>query len=369
MTELSPDNPTGMVNGENGSRRRKALFILVFVVLAGLVTATMWWMHNQKIVRTENAKVVGHIVDISSRVGGRLDQIAVQEQDTIHQGQLLAQLDSIPYYNTLGQAEAGLETAQANYAKLPTDIKSMYSLLTRAEEGVRTAEAGVKAKSIAVADARRAAEQTEKLFAQGAVSREQLDLSRSRLAAAEAALEAAQAEEASARASLLDAESKGESMQKTGSAIYLAQLKQAKAAVDMARYNLDQTAVKAPQDGIVLRIPVEQGENISPGQIIVTVCDLKNTWVVANIEENKINRIKVGQAVEVRIDAYPGQILAGKVEAIGGAAQSVFALIPAENTSGNFTKVVQRLPVKIKVEPASVILKPGMSAQVVIRTR
>lgn len=360
-------NSTG-ASGPNGARRKRTLIVLAVLMAAILVYALLWWSNNHNIIKTDNAKVTGNIIDVSSRIAGTLDSLAIEEHDYVKKGQLLAQLDSIPYQNALTQSQAGLETAQANYAKLPNDIQSMYSQLIRAEEAVRTAQAGVKAKTIACNDARRTAEHGELLYKQGGISREDLELVRSRLAAAEAALEAAEAEAASARAALADAESKRESMQKTGSITYLAQLKQAQAGLETAKYNLDQSSIKAPSDGMVLRIAAQEGENVSSGQTVVTICDLKKTWVVANIEEKKIDRIKVGQRVDVHIDAYPDEVFTGKVTAIGGAAQSVFALIPSESTSGNYTKVIQRIPIKIQVETKSVLLKPGLSAQIEIHT-
>lgn len=354
------------ISGLNGTRRRRTLIALAVLLAAIMVCVWLWWSNNHNIIRTDNAKVTGNIIDISSRVAGTLDSLAIEEHDYVKKGQLLAQLDSIPYQNALTQSQAGLEIAKANYDKLPNDIQSMYSQLIRAEEAVKTAQAGVKAKTVAYNDARRSAEHGELMYQQGGISKEELELLRSRLAAAEAALEAAEAEAAAAQASLADAESKKESMQKTGSATYLAQLKQAQAAWETARYNLDQSSIKAPSDGMVLRIAAQEGENVSSGQTVVTICDLNKTWVTANIEEKKIARIKVGDRVDIHIDAYPDEIFTGKVEAVGGAAQSVFALIPSENTSGNYTKVIQRIPVKIMVENKSILLKPGMSAQIEI---
>lgn len=369
MSEVPHNNSNALQGWSNGTRGRKAAVLLVVLLGVTMLAVLLWWQNHKNIVQTDNARVAANIVDISSRVGGTLETLLVKEQDHVQKGQLLAELDAVTYRNTLSQAEAGLETAQASYAKLPSEVKSMYTLLTRAEEGLHNAETGVKVKALACNDARRNAEQAQQLFNQGALSREQLEAAQSRLAAAELALESAQTEAASARASLADAEAKRESMQKTGAAIYLAQLKQAQAAVDTARYNLNQASLHAPSQGTILRLPVQPGENVSPGQTIATICDLNESWVVANLEEKVINRIKVGQRADIMIDAYPGEVFEGKVEGIAGAAQSVFALIPTENTSGNYTKVVQRLPVKISVKNRNLILKPGMSAQVKIYTR
>lgn len=113
---------------------------------------------------------------------------------------------------------------------------------------------------------------------------------------------------------------------------------------------------------------VQAGENLSANQIVLSICDLKSIWITANIDESKISRIKKGQPVDIKIDAYPGQTFKGKVEAIGNATQSSFSLLPTESSSGNFTKVMQRIPVKIAVISPAQLLKPGMSARIKIHT-
>ena len=113
---------------------------------------------------------------------------------------------------------------------------------------------------------------------------------------------------------------------------------------------------------------VQAGENVTSGQTIISICNLDETWISANIEEKKIARIKLGQKVEIRIDSYPGEVIPGRVDAVGNAAQSVFALISSESTSGNYTKVTQRLTIKIKPLDRKLVLKPGMSAQIKIYT-
>jgi multidrug resistance efflux pump len=121
-------------------------------------------------------------------------------------------------------------------------------------------------------------------------------------------------------------------------------------------------------DGTVIKIAVQPGENLTAGQAALTVSDLTRTWITANIEEKKISRVKDGQKAEVTIDAYPGKVFRGSVDTVGDASQSTFALIPTESSSGNFTKVTQRLQVKIEVENQGLLLKPGMSAIVKIHT-
>ncbi|MCR4400448.1 MAG: efflux RND transporter periplasmic adaptor subunit, partial [Syntrophomonadaceae bacterium] len=218
------------------------------------------------------------------------------------------------------------------------------------------------------ADSTRALQQAQALFDSGAVSREALDSATSRQRSARAALEAAQANAAAASASLEESLARLDSISRTGAPLYQAQVESARAAVKSAQLAWDNTMVKAPVGGTVVRIAAQTGENVAAGQTLLTLVDLETTWVVANIDEGKIGRIRPGQEVEVRIDAYPGRKLKGRVAEVGAATQSTFALIPAENTSGNYTKVSQRVPIRIRVERNGLVLKPGMSAVVKIHT-
>lgn len=145
-------------------------------------------------------------------------------------------------------------------------------------------------------------------------------------------------------------------------------MKQAQAAYDNAKLNYENSFIYATISGTVVRVPATIGENLSPGQPILSISDLNASWVVANIEETNYGRLHVGQKVDVRIDAYPGKVFAGKVTDVGGVTQSTFSLIPTQNDSGNFTKVTQRMPVKIEVNKEGLVLKPGMSAVIKIHT-
>jgi membrane fusion protein (multidrug efflux system) len=170
------------------------------------------------------------------------------------------------------------------------------------------------------------------------------------------------------QAVLVDSQAKLNSEDKTGDAIYLAQLQQAQAAFDTAQLNLTNSVIKAPVNGTVVQVAVKVGENVTAGQTILSISDLDNTWISANIEEDKYGRLQVGQAVQVQIDAYPGTTFSGQVSELGGAAQSTFALIPTTNTAGNYTKVTQYFSCKITVDKKGLVLKPGMSTVINIHT-
>ncbi|MGE5380162.1 MAG: HlyD family secretion protein [Methylocystaceae bacterium] len=361
------------INGDNGMpaapKGKRGMLILGVLVIAALVGGGIWWYSLRLAITTDNAKVTGDIVDISARTSGLLMQILVPEGEEVKTGQVLARLDDNQAKINLLQAEAALEIARANTSKLPADLTSAQAAVTKAKEAAISNEAQAKSAAITAEDAGRQLSKMQTLFNQGALAQESLDQARTRYETALANAEALKAAAASAQAAVTDAQAKMDTLGQTGSASYNAQYKQAQAVFENAQLALDNTVIKAQIDGTVVRIPVQAGENINDGHSLITVANLKQVWVTANIQEKQVGRVKKGQLVDVRIDAYPGQVFSGRVKEIGEATQSTFALIPTENTAGNFTKVSQRIPIKIGVEARGFIFKPGMSSVVKIHTR
>lgn len=354
-------------NVKNG-KGKKALMVLVVALIIAAAGGFWWFKYSSTYVETENAKVTADMADISSRIAGQIEEIKIKEGDTVEKGQIIATLNSDQYKLALKQAEAGLEAARANQLQLPMNLESAQAGVDRAEEGVLLAKAQLESARVALEDARRLMEENEKLYEAGAVSKETWLQSKSKYEMALSALKVQEANVKSAEAAMRDAEAKLKAIQTASASAMEAQFKQARAAYEIARFNCDNTVIKAPCSGTVLKVNFVPGENISAGQTIAVIADLDKTWITANVEEKKIGRIKPGQDVEVRIDAYPGRVFKGKVAEVGGAARSVFSIMPVENTSGNFTKVAQLLPVKIEVNKQGYVLKPGMSAVVRIKT-
>ncbi|MEN6391472.1 MAG: HlyD family secretion protein [Syntrophomonas sp.] len=351
-----------------GSKRRLSVIILLAFIGLAAIGGLVWHEYAKKLVSTDNAKVAGDIVDISSKLNGRLEAIEVKEEQYVEQGQVIAELDLVPLQLALNQSEAALEQAQANYDKLPEDIRSADAVVAKAEDALNAAQGTEKTCEIALAEGERALKQNETLYQAGAVSEEAYKVSQAKVDSLEAALDTARANSGAAQAALEDAVAKDDATQKTSGAIYQAQLKKARADYEVAKYNLDNASIKAPISGTVVRVSVQAGENVSFGQTILSICDLENAYITANIDEQDIARIKPGQKVEISIDAYSGQTLNGQVDTIGGAAQSVFSIISTESSSGNYTKVSQRLPIKIVPEKGKLLLRPGMSAVIKIHT-
>ncbi len=348
-------------------RNRLVIIVLIIAVLAA--AGLMYWNAVRTTVSTDNAKVTGDLVDVSPKVAGQLQALYVVQGQDVKQGQVLAKLDDSQYKINLQQAQAALDLARANYARLPDDIKSANSTVEKSVSGIAAAEAQYKSAQIQLADAQRQLDHNQSLYASGAISKETLDTIQSNYNKAQAALEAAAATVKTNQQILADAQAKLNSSNNTQAAIYKAQLDQAQAAYNNAKLALDNTTITAVISGTILRIPEVVGENLTAGQTILTISNLNGTWVTANIEEKYYYRIKLGQKVDVSIDAYPGRTFSGIVSETGNATQATFSLISTENASGNYTKVAQRLPVKIKVHDPGKALKPGMSAVVKIHTK
>lgn len=353
---------------KNGKSKRVVKVLVIALAIA--VLGSFWWFqYSSKYVITENAKVTSDMADVSSKIAAQIEEIKIKEGDEVKKGQVIARLGSDQYRLALKQAEAGLKAAQANQAQLPMNLESAQAGVERAEQGVSLAEAQLEAARVSLEDAKRLMEENENLYEAGAVSKETWLQSKSRYETALSALKVQEANVKSAEAALKDARAKLKTVQIASTSAMEAQFEQAKASYDIAKFNYDNTVIKAPCSGTILKVNFVTGENIGSGQTIAVIADLDKTWVTANIEEKKISRIKAGQTVEVRIDAYPGKVFKGKVVEVGYAVKSVFSVLPVENTSGNFTKVAQLLPVKIEVmDKEGYILKPGMSAAVKIKT-
>jgi len=198
----------------NGIRKAVVFLALVLLVLGAAAAGFWWWRDLQTSIGTEDARVTGDIINISSKISGRLEKVYVSEGDTVEPGQKLAELDNAQYGIAVAQAQASLDMAKANYNKLPDDIKSAQAGFDKSQQGLLACQANLKSAEIVLADAKRILEQSEVLYASGAIPKEQLDSARFRFDTAKASLEAAQANVLSAQAGLQDSEAKGEAAKK-----------------------------------------------------------------------------------------------------------------------------------------------------------
>ena len=356
-------------NSTNGSRKKIGLAIGALVLLAAIAGGIWYWHYLLVTVSTDDAQVTGNIADISPKIAGRLEKIDVSEGDVVTVGQELAELDNADLLVAMNQAEGALELAKANYDKLPDDIKSAQAGADKAGQGLLVAQAQVKVDEFSLSDAKRNLDQTQALFSSGAASQEALDDAQSNYGSAQAKLDADTANVQSAQSALQAAQASLESVNNTSADSYLAQLKQAQAAYDNTKLTYDESFIYATISGTVVRLPGVVGEYLSPGTPILSISNLQATWVVADVVETDYGRLRLGQQVDIHVDAYPGKSFHGQVIELGGTTQATFDLLPVESDTGNFTKITQRMPVKITVtDKGNYTLAPGMSVEIKIQT-
>ncbi|AUY31824.1 HlyD family secretion protein [Pseudomonas soli] len=352
-----PSEPTSPAR----TRRVRLLSSLSFaaVALAGILLVLYAWRlppFSSAIESTENALVRGQVTIIGPQLGGYIVEVPVHDFQFVKQGDLLVRLDDRIYTQRLAQAVAQLKQQQAALAN---------NLQQR-----NSAEATIAQRQAAIADAAAQADKAradlqrnQALVSDGSVSRRELDLSRASQAAAVASL-------AQARAALEIARQDRETVVVNRAALE-ASVENAKAAVELARIDLDNTRVKAPRDGQLGQIGTRLGAYVNPGaQLMALVPD--TLWVIANLKETQMANVRIGQPAIFTVDALDHLKLRGHVQQISPATGSEFALLQADNATGNFVKIAQRIPVRITVDgdqPEARHLRPGMSVVVSIDTR
>jgi membrane fusion protein (multidrug efflux system) len=324
-------------------RGHRVRLALVALLLLGLVAAAIsGWRYFRSYVSTEDAQIDGNIVPLSSRIQGVVVRVYVHDTQFVKKGEKLVELDPRDYQIAVKKARADLAQAQAQAMAARADYAAAVADLTQARANDAKAQA----------DARR----YSALFASHVISREQYDekIRMARVATAAAA---------SARA-------KAEAAQKAVAVREAAEMT-AEATLDQARLNLSYTVISAPVSGVVGNRTVQDGQAVQPGQGLLAITDINHLWVTANFKESYLGKIRPGQPATVHVDAL-GHDLNGYVEGLGGATGALYSLLPPENATGNWVKVVQRLPVRIRLaqgEDPPTHLRPGESAEVTIWLR
>ncbi|MGA8528235.1 MAG: HlyD family secretion protein [Acidobacteriaceae bacterium] len=396
-TEEQPEHTGGR------SRRR---FIIIGVVAVLAVGALLFWWHSTYYEDTDDASVDGHLVQISSRINGHVLDVKVDQNQYVDAGTLLVQIDPSDYQTAVNQAEANLEAAEASYeaarvnvpvihintgSNLNTanaDVASATASVAQSEKQLQAAQARVTAAKANYTKTKLDLERYTPLVEKDIISKQQYDAAVAAAAAneanvneAEANLIAAQDAVRIARDRVLQAQSSQKyaetgpqqvAIQRAKADQAAAQVDQARAQLAQAKLNLSYTDIHAPVAGIITTKSVEIGQNVGIGQALMTLVDLDNIWITANFKETQLRSMKVGQAVTIHVDAYDRDY-DGKVTQVGGATGSMLSLFPPENATGNYVKVVQRIPVRIDLtkpsEDKDHSLRPGMSVEPKVRVK
>jgi membrane fusion protein (multidrug efflux system) len=361
----------------------RARTVLVLAVLAAVVAVSLAWRHFSGRESTDDAQVDGHVAPVAARGAGTVVAVLVADNQQVEKGALLVRIDPRDYEVALARAQADLAeneaTARAASRTVPLTSTTAGSQETVADSELAGAVARHAASEAQLRQAqgreRQTAQDVERfrpLLAKDEVSKQQFDAAATAADAARAAREAAEAEAARARLAQASTGREQVDIVSARAASAAAKVEMARAALEQAKLNLSYTEVNAPVGGVVSRKTVEVGQVVQPGQPLLAIVPLDDVWVTANFKESQLKSIRPGQPVEVAVDAYGGRTYRGRVDSIAAATGSRFSLLPPENATGNYVKVVQRVPVKIVLEPGQDrdhLLRPGMSVVPTVFTR
>lgn len=333
---------------------------LVFLSAAILIAGTLglrWWLHGRFIESTDNAYIRADITSITPRIGGEVLAVPVQNNQPVKKGDLLLQIDKADYEARLVNARAQVAVREA---ALTTNVQQKATQQSLIEE----ARASLSAAQADETRARQDWERANTLVQQGVATRQHLD-------AATAAYKSAQATAVRAQASVKAAGQQSLTLDAERARLE-AELEAARAVLKLAEIDLAATELRAPVDGVIGDLTARVGERINAGMRLLSVVPLANVFVEANFKETQLTRMAAGQPVQVTVDAFPGQKLSGHIDSVSPASGAEFALLPPDNATGNFNKIVQRVPVKILLDvPAGLagLLRPGMSVKASVDTR
>jgi len=400
------------------ARNKRAKWVLLVVIVVAAAVGVGLYLHFENQVSSDDAEVDGHITAIAPKISGNVVEVAVLDNQPVKQGQVLVRIDPRDYQARVDLAQANLESAESQLRSaevgVPLTSQTTESTTDASSAAVADAEAELErarigaqqaaGSDLAVAEANVHAREADNDKAQADLARmkplvdkaeisqlqydayvaaakvaasqlradqQKLESARENAASKQAALQAArsQLDRAKAQLTFSQANRKQVAIRQADAATAAAAVSEARASLEAAQLQLSYTTLVAPVDGVVTRKSVEVGQVVQPGQALMAVIPLNTTWVTANFKETQLAHVEPGQRAEIHVDMY-GKSVIGHVDSIAGATGARMSLLPPENATGNFVKVVQRIPVKILVDHDSgLILRPGMNVDVTIYTR
>lgn len=428
-----PAAPASRQAQPNHRRRLVLLGLLTVVLVVSVPYGWRLWQYYQSHESTDDAYVVGDIIPVSARLNGTVLAVHVREHQSVEAGQLLAQLDPRDFELRVQQAASAVavaaarlrqvelevplarESTSSDAARSSASLRGTRSALQETRHRAEETRALLRTRQAAVAEAkadvdrgqarldmaRIGYQRAQQLFADGVVAQQRFDEADSARRAAEAvwrasqqklvqaqseveranadlrmqlqAAQRARARVAEAQASLAGSQANRRSVDIKQAQVQVAQalLQQARADLDYAKQQLAYTTLRAPVTGVVARKNLEAGQVVQAGRPLLAIVPTRQVWVEANFKETQLHHMRPGQSAEIEIDTYPGRVFTGTVDSISPGTGSVFSLLPPENATGNFVKIVQRVPVKIVFDTAAqsdVVLRPGMSVMATVAT-
>ncbi|BCB96741.1 RND transporter [Dissulfurispira thermophila] len=347
----------------NNKRKKIAIIVFSVFVLISVLTLYFYLNYNATHITTDDAFVEGNIHTIASKVNGTVKMIYVKDNQSVKKGELLLEIDPVDYDVRVKEAAAILDAEKKKLLQSEIMIEASKKKLAEMNAYIEVARANLQLQDANIKQAEKDIKRAENLFKKDAISKERYEKTKTIYDVVTAQLKAAkeQLRQAEIAAETQKTAIKQAEVEK---AILISSVRQKEALLDAAKLNYEYTKIYAPDDGYITKKSVEVGNQIKQGQPLMAVVPLRDVYVIANYKETQLQKIKPGQKVKIRVDTYPGRIFWGRVESIMAGTGAVFSLFPPENATGQFVKVVQRIPVKIvfdKDTDSEHVLRVGMS--------
>lgn len=349
-------------HGTQMNKRKTLLKIVAVLFIAAVLIYAIWMWVGQDSVSTDNAYVGAETASITSMVSGQVVEVRVKDTQQVKKGELLLSLDTRDATIALAQAQAELAKAQRQYNQTSANSQSLNSQILVRRDEIASAQAQLSKAQADLNKAQNDYARRQKLIETGAISKEELTSAQAAVETARAGLSLAQAQVAQAESSRKAAEStlaanealiRGTNQQSTPD------VQAAQARVDQALLDIERTRIRAPVDGVITRRNVQVGQRVAPGTALMMIVPVAQLYVDANFKESQLAKVKAGQSVTLVSDYYGDDVVYhGKVVGFSGGTGAAFALIPAQNATGNWIKVVQRLPVRISLDPKELAAHP-----------
>jgi membrane fusion protein (multidrug efflux system) len=353
-----PDRVAASMKPKREKKARWTLRLLIALAVVGAAVylypdAVYYFTHES----TDDAYVTGTVVPVSSEVKGKVTRVFVTDNQQVKEGDPLFEIQTDDYLARVEESEKALATLMAEERQIEALLEEQKQTLAKALADLESSRAQETYAS------KEKARYSELLKAKD-VPQNQYDHIAAQWEVAQAATKAAEATVSKARASIQSLEAQLETQK--------FKIDQGRASLALVKIDLGRTLIKAPMTGRIAKKNVDPGKYVQAGQPVLSLVDVTNTWIVANFKETQVQKMKVGQVVEIKVDAYPGVIFKGRIDSFQPGTGSVFTLLPPENATGNFVKVVQRVPVKILLDgdPDSLYpLWPGLSVTPYVDTK
>ena len=347
----------------NNKKKKLGLVILAVIIIVGAVTVFFYLRYKATHITTDDAFIDGHIHTIASKVKGTVRTIYVKDNRAVKKGDVLIEIDPVDYEVRVNEASSSVNVERAKLAEISARVLVSKRRISEISAGIEAAKANLELREADLNQAEKDSKRAENLYKSATIPKERYEKMMTAYNIALAQVKVAgehlrQAERALETQKAVVRQT--EALEKS----QLSKIKEKKAQLEPARLNYGYTRIYAPADGYITKRTVEVGNQIDAGQPLLAVVSLDDIWVTANYKETQLQKVKTGQKVKFTVDTYSGHEFAGKVDSIMSGTGSAFSLFPPENATGNYVKVVQRIPVKIVLDKDTDfghVLRIGMS--------